>query len=386
MLRLAFASETGRKVKMRIHGGYKTLSPIQLCNGLAALRDGSITYRAFRAYLGLFEMKARREAAERTRKRDRSRRSSGTRFTLFELQRLTGGRDEASVRRDVNQLERVGLVRLTDKALTITETPLPFSRALLERSCQGSRSRTRPMPFPRPVLRFLARCRKPSLAKTLLAVALRGLSFDRETGVPKGRGTAKASWIAEFTGLSLRAAKSARTELIKLGWMSRDTGSRQWKLNRDGAYFVINLDWRLAACGTNSAPQPVKSGTESAPPIERQETPNGVKTRNGLGSNEEPSIRNVREGDLNRLSRMESLYWQAEMQGFIHHSESTVLSFIAAAVRAREVGDDPPRVFSTIIRRGLWSHISGPQEDYARRSLARYREDKPLAFRRKLAA
>jgi hypothetical protein len=83
---------------------------------------------------------------------------------------------------------------------------------------------------------------------------------------------------------------------------------------------------------------------------------------------------------------MESLYWQAEAQGFIRHSESTVLSFLAAAVRAREVGDDPPRVFTAIIRRGLWSHISGPQEDYARRALARYRENVPLAFARKRAA
>lgn len=370
----------------RVSGGYKTLSPIQLCNGLSALRDGSITYRAFRAYLGLFEMKARREAAERTRKRDRSRRGSEPRFTLSELQRLTGGRDEAFVRRDVKRLERAGLVRLTDKAITITETPLPSARSLIDLACLRSRSRTRPIPFPRPVLRFLAKCPRPSVTKTLLALAVRGLTFDRETGSPKGRGTAKASWIAEFTGLSLRAAKSARTELIELGWISRDTGSHQWKLNRDGAYFVINLAWRCKCAGSDSAPRMAEIGTDSAPPIERPVTPNGVKTRNDLGFNDEPSIRNVRAGDLNRLSRMESLYWQAEAQGFIRHSESTVLSFVAAAVRAREVGDDPPRVFATIIRRGLWSHISGPQEDYARRALTRYREDMPLAFSRRKAA
>ena len=371
---------------MRISGGYKTLSPIQLCNGLGALRDGSITYRAFRAYLGLFEMKARREAAERARKRVRAGRSFGVRFTLSELHGLTGGRDGASVRRDVNRLERLGLVRLTDKGLTITETPLPFGRPLLEHACRGSRSTTRPIPFPRPVLRFLARCGKPSLAKSLLALAVRGLSIERGTGSVKGRGTAKASWIAEFTGISLRAAKAARAELIQLGWVSRDTGSHQWKLNRDGAYFVINFAWRSTVTIAASAPRGHEISTESAPPIERPVTPNGVKTRNSLGSDEEPSIRNVRAGDLNRLSRMEALYWQAEAQGFIRHSESTVLSFVAAAVRAREVGDDPPRVFTAIIRRGLWSHISGPQEDYARRALARYREDVPLAFARKKAA
>lgn len=371
---------------MCVSGGYKTVSPIQICNGLGALREGVITYRAFRAYLGLFEMKARREAAERVRKQDRSTASVGTRYTLLELQRLVGAPNEASVRRDVNRLERVGLARMTDKTLTITELPLSFAHSLLEAACQGARSRTRPIPVPRPVFRFLTTCRKPSVSRTLLAVAIRGLSFDRETGLPKGRGTAKASWIAALAGLSLRAVKAARTELIEIGWMSRDTGSHQWKLNRDGAYFVIDLAWRAGVVSLASAPPMHGSGTESAPPIERQKTPNGVKTRNQLASTEEPSIRNVRAGDLNRLSRMESLYWQAEAQALIEHSESSVLSFIAAAVRAREVGDDPPRVFAAIVRRALWSHITSSQEDYTRRKLARYREDQPLAFRRKTAA
>lgn len=371
---------------MSIFGGYKTLSPIQISNGLGALRANLISYRTFRSYLALFEMKARREAAARARVRKRRRIAPRSRYTLFELQCLTGARDEASVKRDVRRLERLGLVRLTERELKITDSKLPFAETVLELACIGRRSKTRPIPIPRPILCYLAACRRPSLAKAFLALAIRGLSIDRRSGAPKGRGTAKASWIAEFAGLSLRGAKFARAQLIELGWVSRDQGSHQWKLNRDGAYFVVNFAWGASARRRRLAPPVPTLGTGSAPPIVRQETPYGSKTRNCLGSTRQPSIRNVRTSDLSRFSRMESLYWQAERDGLIKHSESAALSFIAAAVRAREVGDDPPRVFSAIVRRGLWSHISGPQEDHARRALARYRENVPRAFRREVAA
>jgi len=373
---------------MHVPGGYQTLSPIQICNGLAAIQSGLITYRAFRSYIALFEMKARREAAKRSRTRDRVQGEGKVRYELSELQRLTGTPEEAMMRKVVRSLQRAGLAHFTQNAVTFTEVPLPFARPLLERARGSSRSITRPVPVPRHVLRYVARCAKPSVARTMLVLALRGLSIDRTTGTVKNRGTAKASWIAEAGDISLRAAKAARSELIRLGWITKDTGSHQWKLNRDGAYFVIDTAWRASGESAETAPLPAEISTRSAPPRERPETPNGVKTRNSsLGFTEqEPSIRDVREGDLNRLSRMEALYWQSEAAGLIRHSESMALAFLAASVRARELGDDPPRMFAGIIRRGLWDHVSAAQEDHARRALARYREDFPDAFRRRLVA
>ncbi|UBF28857.1 hypothetical protein K9N68_14040 [Kovacikia minuta CCNUW1] len=44
---------------------YKTVSPVQLMNGISALNRGIITFCAFRVYLGCIEMVAIREAAAR---------------------------------------------------------------------------------------------------------------------------------------------------------------------------------------------------------------------------------------------------------------------------------------------------------------------------------
>ena len=50
------------------------------------------------------------------------------------------------------------------------------------------------------------------------------------------------------------------------------------------------------------------------------------------------------------------------------------LNFVAAAVLAREVGVDPPRVFVTLVRDGWWQNITHAQEESARQALAMYRE------------
>jgi hypothetical protein len=50
-------------------------------------------------------------------------------------------------------------------------------------------------------------------------------------------------------------------------------------------------------------------------------------------------------------------------------------------VRAREVGEDPPRVFVTLVRKGLWNHINQAQEDRARSALVRFRMVDPDRFR-----
>src|SRR5207342_280831 len=102
-----------------------------------------------------------------------------------------------------------------------------------------------------------------------------------------------------------RAARAARAELIRLGWITKDTGSFQRKLNRDGAYFVINPLWRRAV--KQSAPPDPKKCTASAPPIQKPETPigsknqkpalrpeSGVCTANRREVLEKPTLRNIR--------------------------------------------------------------------------------------------
>ena len=55
----------------------------------------------------------------------------------------------------------------------------------------------------------------------MLAYCVRGLSLARD-GEVKGKGTAKACWIADTFGVSLRAVRLAQAELIAAGFISRD--------------------------------------------------------------------------------------------------------------------------------------------------------------------
>ena len=76
-------------------------------------------------------------------------------------------------------------------------------------------------------------------------------------------------------GLSERAVRYARKKLIEMGWIESDTGSIQRKLNRDGAYFVINLDWtnvQRDKSGPDFAPLPTEKCTDFAPPYKDKKT------------------------------------------------------------------------------------------------------------------
>jgi hypothetical protein len=193
----------------------------------------------------------------------------------------------------------------------------------------------------------------------------------------------KVSWICKLCKISERAARTARAELIRLGWISKDTGSFQRKLNRDGAYFIINVAWRRGA--KRIAPLVGQNCTGSAPPIEKQETPYGSKDQKpakrsvsgvckaNVGS-ERPTLRDIKFDDLRRLSRLRLLYAEATAAGWLQASEANLRNFVAAAARASRVDGDAVRVFVGIVRKGLWHHLTSADEDRANAALRRERE------------
>ena len=223
---------------------YKVITPIQLTNALWALEQEEITYKAFRVYLACFELVAIREAAKRSRHHQKQ---GGQEiipcYKREEILRLIGGEPGQSVAAELRALRTASLLTFSSEQITFTETPLHGSAELLD-ELSGRRSPARPIPVPRRAIKFIAGCTRPSLSKTMLAYILRGLSIHRRTGEVKGRGAVKAVWIADVFGISLRAVKAARAELTAMGWISRDEASTQWKLNRTGAYFEINCEWK----------------------------------------------------------------------------------------------------------------------------------------------
>jgi len=59
---------------------------------------------------------------------------------------------------------------------------------------------------------------------------------------------------------------------------------------------------------------------------------------------EKPKIYAVRPEDLGNFSRVEELYFQAIRRGLIEPTEAGAINFLAAAVRARSVLGDSPRI------------------------------------------
>ncbi|RUL87994.1 hypothetical protein [Tautonia sociabilis] len=354
---------------MQPKSGYKAVTPIILLNAVAAYNAGLISFRALRVYAAVLHLLAIRDAAGRRRAKAGMRPLAGVLYRLTEFEPLVGSKGSL-IRRDLSALRRAGLIRGGSRDLAVADEPLPFAGPLIERASGGRRA-TRPIPVPRSLLRFLSREATPSLFLTVVAHLLRGLSFRGGGGEIVPRGTVKASWIAEHFGLSLRAVKAARARLIGLGFITRDTASLQRKLNRDGAYFVINLDFGAGAACTGSAPLPLPGRTGSAPPYKDLKT-TSVSKNQEAGVRPEASIRDVRPEDLRTLSRAEELYRQAVARGLVADTEADRLNFFSAMIRARKFRE-APRIFMGIVRRRLWHHITLAEEDEARAALARLR-------------
>ena len=358
---------------MFFQDGYKLVRANQLVAVLSAANSNRITFRALRTYFGCLELLAIREAAERC-----TGKQKGRRFFKSELTELMG--EEKLPTREIFKLKKAELLFFSESAIQLSERLAvePEISSLL-----GERGGERLIPVPRQVLKFLAACTKPALAKTVIAYLLRGLSLSK-TGEIRSAGTIKVSWICNLCKISERAARGARAKLISLGWITKDTGSFQRKLNRDGAYFVINAAWNRVL--KQFAPLQAEKCTESAPPIKRLETPKGSKNqkldsqpRTGvcMANLKErltyPSLTNIQFEDLRRLSRLRALYYQALKAKWLTDSEANLRNFVAAAARATRVQGDPIRIFVGIVRKGLWHHLT--TDDEARASAALKREE-----------
>jgi hypothetical protein len=239
----------------------------------------------------------------------------------------------------------------------------------------------------------LASLTRPVLTATILAHLIRCLYYRKGECVAKG--SVKSTWVAEVFGVNARNVKAARQYLVSIGWLTT-LESPHWHRQRYGKTAVLNLTWGNARTAKErrpeSPPRAVLSTTELPPPESHKELPSeytnqkltsrersgGLRPKRG---GEGPSLRNVTLNDLSLFSRTEALYREALRAKLLTHSESNVLNWIGAAVRARSVGCDPVRVFLGIVKKGLWHHITLTDEDRARRALHHYRDKNPGLFR-----
>ena len=86
----------------------------------------------------------------------------------------------------------------------------------------------------------------------------------------------------------------------------------------------------------------------------------------GGGQPPRPDLRRVRAEGLADPGRTLELHRQAVDRGLVAAGESGRLRVLAAAEHARSAGrSNPPGLFASVLRRGLWGYITGAEEDAA---------------------
>jgi hypothetical protein len=336
-------------------GGFCFLHYERVLRTWQALVAGDLQLRDVRVWLACHELTARRCNLPTTRR---------PRYGLDELKRLVGGVGGEHLRASIRRLERGGHLSFTEAIVTTSP---------------GNEPRGRLVPVARPLLRMLTKARGRAFIATTLGHLLRCVFY--RTGVCRSGGWCKASWVAETFGVGLRAVREARARLVGLGVL-RLLAADQTRLNRYGKPVVVDFDWH-----PESAPQARFSTTESAPPREhkklslrrvehqkpaRAAVPAGVHTHMAT-----PRLNAVQMVDLEDPRRLRELFKQAHASRLVTLCEADILAVFGAAAHATRVSThNPPGLFYWMVSAKRWEHISGRDEDHARKMLRQLREYK----------
>jgi hypothetical protein len=358
-------------------GGFILISVTELCVLWAAFRAGKIQLRDLRAWLACREMCARRctNASSRT-----------PHYAITELQRLVGGAGGKQLEVSLRRLERQKLLAWSQSSITFAVDMEQLDADVRERAevmLASIANRGRTIPLPRRIVRYIAAGAGRTLAATVFAHLIRCLYGDASGCRPVG--TCKASWVANVFGVNGRAVKRARSQLVASGWLT-PVASQHWHRNRYGLRVAVNLEWQHAASEREKSPRLRLSTTEKSPPDSNKKLLSEYKNQKPAsggspgfcwkeGTVAKPNLGNVQLADLNSAKRLTELFVQARALGMVQGSESERLSFFAAAEHALAVATrNPPGLFSSLVRRGLWHFCTQTDEDGARKKLAGLRD------------
>lgn len=361
-------------------GGFVLIRAGAILSAWAALRAKIIRLLDLRVWLACHELVARRTAAQRAVR---------ARYGLDELQRLVGGVGGKRLEHSVRRLEACGLLHWT-----ADEISFPDGRAADSEADMVSLKRL--VPFPRRLLRFVAGGATRVMTATILGHLLRCAFYRR--GLCTSDGACKASWIAKAFGVDERNVKKARARLIDLGWIVR-VGSHQWRMNRWGGRFCIDLSWSPSVRQERKwPPQQAISTCESPPPESNQNPlreyvhqkpascgPTGVSR--GLAKPTQPSLRHIQAEDLQDTFRLRRLHDEACNSDLAKRGEAGLLDFVALAEHARVYATgNPCGLFAALLRGQRWHFITHADETRARAQLCPYALQSPNHESRPVAA
>lgn len=361
-------SEYARK---KPDGGFVFISAMALMRAWWAYRQKIVRQFDLRVWFACFEAVARRCGTPENR---------FPRYAKEEIHRLVGGRDPARISAALRRLSKADLVEWSQDSIRFprfTPDAADGPGHDLQSMIDLVENHRRRVPVPRRTLRFLARMSQPVLMATVLGHLLRCMYYRNGMCCPYGR--SKASWIASVFGVDGRNVKAARKRLRDMGWLTVEPSS-QTALNRWGPVACINLAWRDGRPQrSESPPRTLIRPRQSPPPRENKELSSRMKNQNpaftersGVRSKGTPTLRNVKAVDLCHTDRIDLLWRQAQAARLVGGAEADRLRVHAAAAHALRVGTrNPPGLFVTIMRRGMWAYLSNEDEDSARQRIVK---------------
>lgn len=371
-------------------GGYIQVPLFLVAGTLYAMREGLLDcVRDTRVLFAAIEQRERRLIEAR-----RTKRETEGEFSARELRTLTGISADR-IRASLKKLEALGLIRYrrdsielpADESTLFPEGGAGEFPAFLERLGSGNRL----VPFGRRLLRLLMEQQRRASIAVLLSAGIRCLyRYPKKAVRFRFKGTASTKFIEGVSGVSRSAIKDAKAHLESLGVFTLD-----------GSSIEVNPNFeRLQGTTESGHPgeqNPTESGHRSPgnKPLAGANKNQDKQTRSfapdtGLGfckprketrpepekTPEEipaPRLSRIRPEDLRDDERTAELERQATKCGVLSGSEADRAFFWSAAERAR-VSDckDACATFNTILKRRLVSHITGDQEDAARRRIKRH--------------
>lgn len=394
-----------------IAGGYVLLRSHALLALWQAYADGHIALMDLRSALAAAELIHREKVNRRSRPRPLSRDhvSTGRGATLPDHASCTDTAVCTMTAASCVRKTRASLKRLANAGVPPEQVFGRCGSALPVPVRNVMDIADRPVPFPRRLLRFLAKEGTSALIAVTFAHLLRG-SFFRAGQVRLG-GTCSAAWVASVFAVDERTAKQGRCGLVERGWLI-PAASPVWHRQRYGATFTIHAAWkpqddsgarRMAVAGAHrdsagsaaldsvpsSPPRTDAIAPESPPPRknknlplrgkENQDRDAGIRrpafgpTVTGVQAptrvRGEPSVTNIVDEDLNQPERTEQLFADAQRRGLIGDSQADRLRFFTTVQHARSAATRPCAMLAVLARKRCWSFGNHSNEDEARRIL-----------------
>lgn len=411
---MGYALEEPADHRAKPEGGYVHVSTFRFGIAWWCYLQGKLTIRAVRVLLALHELGIRRAAYGWTeKKRGRGVPEFTPRFAVRELAEFCG-LPEKRAKSALNELLSLGLVA------EFSAERIAFARSIDELTLSdeersefwewSSRLTARKrVPLPRRILALVCESSSPAQIAFILGASLRCIYLHPKDDGFKYSGWLSLPWLSDRMGVCLRSLKAAKSHLVGLGWVES-----KGRAGRFGELIAINPAWlRITATneapaalieesfGTNSAPLPADSGTNSACPKTRESSSGteiqrpreslrpeagnsgpGISKNHGEEKNQagkpgfSPPVRlsSIKPEDFTDVGRALELFRQAVKCGLVSDdSEHSRLRWLAAIERARTVpAKNPAGVFLHLVKNRRWDYLSEGHWDAANERLKKY--------------